>query len=341
MIRIATAIALLALSSVATAAQQLAALPATPSLRGDVLVAADIVRIGDLVENAGAAAGIAVFRSPDLGHTGSVAVARVTEALRAHNVIGVDTRGLTEISVTRASRAIGAKELETHIARILAARYGLRDADNLSVTFDRDVRAVHVDPTAGLDLPVTRASFEPRSGRFDVVLQAGTGSAAQGARPALRLTGIAVETQEAVVVLRPISRGEALRESDIAIERRPKTEMSGDVLRDPEAAIGFAVRQSLPAGQIIRRTDLTKPELVHRNEPVIMMFEQPGVVLTLRGKALESGAEGDTVNVVNLQSKKTLQGVVTAPGQVTIVSLTPRATTNLAAMPHPGAMARP
>jgi flagella basal body P-ring formation protein FlgA len=339
MIRIATAIALLALSCAAAVAQQLAALPTTPSLRGDVLVAADIVRIGDLVENADAAAGIAVFRSPDLGHTGSVAVARVTEALRAHNVIGVDTRGLTEISVTRASRAIGAKELEAHIARILTARYGLRNADSLSVTFDRDVRAVHVDPTAGLDLPVTRASFEPRSGRFDVVLQAGAG--AQGARLPLRLTGVAVETQEAAVVLRPISRGEVLRESDVAIERRPKTEISGDVLRDPEDAIGFAVRQSLQAGQIVRRADLTKPELVHRNEPVIMVFEQPGVVLTLRGKALGSGAEGDTVDVVNLQSKKTLQGVVTAPGQVTIVSLTPRATTHAAAMPHSGATARP
>lgn len=341
MIRIATAIALLTLSCAAASAQQLAALPTTPSLRGDVLVAADIVRIGDLVENAGAAAGIAVFRSPDLGHTGSVAVARVTEALRAHNVIGVDTRGLTEISVTRASRAIGVKELEANIARVLAARYGLRDADSLSVTFDRDVRALHVDPATGADLQVTRASFEPRSGRFDVVLQTGSGSAAQGAHIPFRLTGVAVETQEAAVVLRPVSRGEVLRESDITIERRPKTEISGEVLRDPEAAIGFAVRQSLQAGQIIRRTDLTKPQLVHRNEPVIMVFEQPGVMLTLRGKALESGAEGDTVNVTNLQSKKTLQGVVTAPGQVTIVSMTPRATTHAAAISHSGAMARP
>ena len=33
-----------------------------------------LVRIGDLVENAGAAADVAVFRAPDLGQTGAVPV---------------------------------------------------------------------------------------------------------------------------------------------------------------------------------------------------------------------------------------------------------------------------
>ena len=44
-------------------------------------------------------------------------------------------------------------------------------------------------------------------------------------------------------------------------------------------------------------------------------------------KALDSGTEGDTVNIVNLQSKRTVQGVVTGPGQVSIVVPGPRLTT--------------
>ena len=45
----------------------------------------------------------------------------------------------------------------------------------------------------------------------------------------------------------------------------------------------------------------------------------------MRGKALESGAEGDMVNVLNIQSKRTIQGVVTGPGRVTVMAGTPRA----------------
>ena len=41
-------------------------------------------------------------------------------------------------------------------------------------------------------------------------------------------------------------------------------------------------------------------------------------MLTVRGKATESGAEGDVVNVVNEQSQRTVQGVVSGPGRVTV-----------------------
>jgi len=338
MIRIATIALLLGLATAASAQQAGSPAPLAPSLRSDVLATSDIVRIGDLVDNAGAASSIAVFRAPDLGQTGSVSVARVTEALRAHNVIAVDTRGLSEVTVTRISRAIGTKEIETRLAQIIATRYGLRDPANLSVTFDRELRTIHIDPNAPAEFNVPRLSFDPRSGRFDAMVE--IGGSASSSRVPMRFTGVVMETNEAAVVVRPIARGDVLREADIVIERRPRNEVSSDTVRDPQGAIGLAARQTMKPGQIIRRSDLTKPELVHRNEPVIMVFEQPGLVLTLRGKALASGAEGDTVDVINLQTKKTLQGVVSGSGRVTIFSTAPRATTNVAAMSHPAAVRR-
>jgi flagella basal body P-ring formation protein FlgA len=44
----------------------------------------------------------------------------------------------------------------------------------------------------------------------------------------------------------------------------------------------------------------------------------------MRGKALEAGTEGDTVNVLNLQSKRTVSGLVIGRGQVAISIATPR-----------------
>jgi flagella basal body P-ring formation protein FlgA len=38
----------------------------------------------------------------------------------------------------------------------------------------------------------------------------------------------------------------------------------------------------------------------------------------MRGQATESGAEGDTVTVLNLQSKRTVRGTVTGANQVTV-----------------------
>jgi flagella basal body P-ring formation protein FlgA len=288
----------------------------TPSLRPTVLVSGDLVRIGDLVSDvASERAEIAVFRAPDLGQTGSVRVADVIEALRRHDV-GVDAEGLTELSVTRASRMIGANEIKHRVAEIAAERLRISDTANVAVTFDAPVPTLHLDPMESGPLKPVRMTFDPRGGRFDMVLRSGTSQ--------IRITGSAQETHEAVVVARAMARGDVLRDSDITIERRPKSEVQADAVRDLSAAVGMALQQTLRPGQVIRSTDLTRPQLVKRSETVMIVYEVPGIVLTARGKAEESGSLGDTVNVLNVQSKRVIQGVVTGAGQITVTSLTPR-----------------
>jgi flagella basal body P-ring formation protein FlgA len=68
----------------------------------------------------------------------------------------------------------------------------------------------------------------------------------------------------------------------------------------------------------LKIADLAKPDLVQRDQSVTLIYESTGLFLTIRGKALEGGTEGDVVSVMNLQSKRTVSGVVTGRGQVSI-----------------------
>ncbi|HEV7411446.1 MAG TPA: flagellar basal body P-ring formation chaperone FlgA, partial [Bradyrhizobium sp.] len=63
---------------------------------------------------------------------------------------------------------------------------------------------------------------------------------------------------------------------------------------------------------------------VTRDQNVTLIYESSGLYLTIRGKALEGGTEGDVVNVLNLQSKRTVSGVVVGRGQVSVAISTPR-----------------
>jgi flagella basal body P-ring formation protein FlgA len=98
--------------------------------------------------------------------------------------------------------------------------------------------------------------------------------------------------------------------------------------------IGMALKRPLRPGQVLRQADLMKPELVTRNEMVTLVYQVPGISLTFRGRALESGAEGDVVSVANLQSKRTIHGTVTGQGLVTVTAATPRIATASAARPR-------
>jgi flagella basal body P-ring formation protein FlgA len=83
-------------------------------------------------------------------------------------------------------------------------------------------------------------------------------------------------------------------------------------------------RKQLRAGQVLKIADLAKPDLVQRDQSVTLIYESTGLYLTIRGKALEGGTEGDVVSVMNLQSKRTVSGVVTGRSQVSVSMSTPR-----------------
>ena len=139
-----------------------------PALKASVTVTGDVVRIGDLVENAGPVADVPIFRAPDLGTSGAVATDRIVDAIRPHQLIGVDTRGLAQVTVTRASRPITEQEISSRITAALAGQYGLADAHNILVRLDGGVRTLQVEPDATGELQVIALSYDPRTTRFDV-----------------------------------------------------------------------------------------------------------------------------------------------------------------------------
>src|ERR1700724_2399230 len=201
------ATALLAAGGATAYAQSSDDLLAAPVLRANVTVSGGVVRIGDVIDNAGTSAQIAIYRAPDLGTTGSLPTAQVISALRAHQVIGVDTRDLREISVTRLARTLESKDIELQVARALEHRGGLGDAANLSLTFDRDVQDMRLEASNTGAMQPASVRYDARSGRFDVTFEIDN----PGAAPTrLRFTGIAIETVEAAVLARAVDRSEVL-----------------------------------------------------------------------------------------------------------------------------------
>src|SRR5258708_6912162 len=80
----------------------------------------------------------------------------------------------------------------------LAGRFGLGDARNVTVYFDRDIRNLQVEPDAAGELQVLGLTYDPRSARFDVTFDLPS-SVTLHRQPA-RYTGTAMETIPAVTV---------------------------------------------------------------------------------------------------------------------------------------------
>lgn len=87
---------------------------------------------------------------------------------------------------------------------------------------------------------------------------------------------------------------------------------------DPAALtpfVGMELKRAVYAGKVISPSDLTAPTMVARNAIVLLEFARGPLVITTEGRALDAGAVGDQVRVMNLSSKVVLTAVVSGPNK--------------------------
>ncbi|MCJ2043916.1 flagellar basal body P-ring formation chaperone FlgA [Methylobacterium sp. J-078] len=282
-------------------------------LRGDVTARGDVLTLGDLVEGASAeAARRPLFRAPALGATGTIQARRIADAVAGLGLGAVETGGRVQVSVLRSARRVTAPEIEAALKRALEAGHAL-DARNLAVRLDGEapvlLAPVDLDgPASALDV-----AYDPRSRRIAALITLGERQAS------LRVTGQVVEIREVAVLGRALNRGEAVTAADITLERRPREATPPDAQGASQGGlVGQVAQRGLSAGAILRAGDLAPPDLVARGEAVTIVFDAPGLNLSLRALANESGRLGATITVTNPISKKILSATVIGPGRVSV-----------------------
>lgn len=294
----------------------IAAFPALagPTLKDEVVVSNDVVTVGDLFDHAEGLEGIALFRAPDPGQSGPLPAAAALAAARRAGVAGAEAGDVRQVFVTRLSREISAADITGSVVARAATEYGV-DVDAVDVRLDGEVGPVHVPTSQTGPLQVTRFVADRQTGRFEASLAvAGTPRREQP----IRVSGTAVETVEVATLSRPLDRGDIVAASDVRYDRRPKSQV-GDAMA-PSDVTGLAAKRPIREGQPLRAGDLARPQHVERGGFVTLVYATAGVSLSLKAKALASGAQGDVVSVQNIQSKRVVSGVVTGPSEVTVTT---------------------
>lgn len=115
---------------------------------------------------------------------------------------------------------------------------------------------------------------------------------------------------------RSIGAGEIVQPTDLVWGKAAAA--PADAPNDADAVIGLAARRPLRAGAVVAARDVAAPQVIKANEMVTLTYDNGGVSLALQAKALSGGAVGETINVQNVTSKKTLAAVVTGPGSAAV-----------------------
>ncbi|MFK7877597.1 MAG: flagellar basal body P-ring formation chaperone FlgA [Paracoccaceae bacterium] len=121
---------------------------------------------------------------------------------------------------------------------------------------------------------------------------------------------------ETVVPIKTIRANTILSAADLTIN----TKLEGQGISTLAEAIGMESRVVLYAGRPIRPDDIGPPAVVTRNQLLPIHFQHGALAISTTGRALDRGAVGETIRVMNVSSRATLFGRILPDGSIQIAN---------------------
>lgn len=122
------------------------------------------------------------------------------------------------------------------------------------------------------------------------------------------------------VLMETIEHGRIIHEHDIKLIEIRERDFTKGIIADAQSLVGMTARRLVIAGRPIKETDLVAPQIVERGELITLNLNNGIMNISTQVKALENGAKGEIIRVVNTSSNQTLQALVTGQNAVSIVT---------------------
>lgn len=287
---------------------------AEPRLSARVVVDSGIVTLGDVLDDAGPAADAVISRAPAPGERIVIRVSHIVNVARANGLNWKPLSGIDRVVITRASQRVTPAEIEKRLSEALGE---LTPDNKMRIELLRKTPKIFLPTDVVATLDIENLALDRRSGNFSATLVA-----AAGTHGVVRadVVGRAVPVVDVPVLRRGLRRGEVIGESDLAWSELRLDRLPSATITDPANLIGLASLRSLRPGKPIRATEVHAPLAVTKGASVVMTYRTATMVLTVAGRALDDGAKGDTVRILNTQSNTIVEARVEGSNLVTVTA---------------------
>lgn len=115
-----------------------------------------------------------------------------------------------------------------------------------------------------------------------------------------------------------IRKGTIIDASKLKFITIPAHMASKMVAHDISELVGKEAKRTLHRNKPVVMSSVGSMTTIHRNDQVTVKFHKGSLEIQTIGRAMESGGEGDLIRVMNLESKKTISGLITKNGEIDV-----------------------
>ena len=280
-------------------------------LRNATTLHASVVRLSDLFDNVTANANRVLGPGPGAGGRIVVEAPQLKAIARQFGVDWQPTSSADRAVLDRPGRPMQREDVLDAVKTTLIAAGASKDCDIELSDFTPPLVPFEAEPHP----VVSDMDYDAAAGRFAAVLSI-TGESMDPIN--LRVIGHVEDTIELPVATTRLPAGSVLRPDDVHVARVHTTLIRGEVAHRLNDAIGMQLKHPLNAGQPLALSELMRPAMVQKGADVLIELNSPGITLTAQGQAVESGATGERIHVINPTSRAVIEVEVIGPGRVRV-----------------------
>lgn len=116
--------------------------------------------------------------------------------------------------------------------------------------------------------------------------------------------------------VRTLMPGDVVRNDDVVAQ--PASRRVRDAMPATSPIVGLEVKRRIYQGYDISEHDVGAVTIVKASTMVTLLWKSGGLTLQLSGRALDAGAMGDEVRVLNPDTLRTIRGTVVGEGTVEV-----------------------
>lgn len=281
-------------------------------LRPNIVVDGEVLKLGDIFDNAGAKADVAVARAPAPGRRATLDADWLQRVAMMNGLDWRAQNAFEQSVVERAGVTVTHDQIE---AELLSALAGQGVAGDCQIELANRGAQMVVPIGVELKIGVRDLFYDERYKRFTATVEVPANSPSASR---MRVTGRVFQTIDIPVLNRQVTRGEVISQRDITWTKMREDVVRRDVAIDPSQIVGMTPRQTVRGGQMVSTADLQKPIAIARGALVTMVLKYGAMSLSTQGHAVEQGSVGDLIRVTNSHSNLTVEGRIEGPNVVSV-----------------------
>ena len=282
------------------------------SLKSVAVISDNTIKLGDLFDNLPHNAEYVIGPAPQPGKDMTLNARTLYRIASALDLSWRPSSTTDQIIVRREATVVPYELIESKLRNNLKNQ-GVSGRYNINLSTKKPAIVLPFDMDENVE--ISSLSYDRNKDYFKATLVA---PSVDNPVQRIKVSGIIDRLVTVPILSKNLRNGDVIGDGDIEMIEISQNDLQHNMITSKEKMLGMTPRRIAYAGKFVQDGTLIKPQLVQRGESVNITFTEGSLVLSAKGKALQSGAKGDIVRVTNANSSRTVDAIVSGSHQVIV-----------------------